>query len=772
MRSEDTSAFFRAWTRAPGDPLAPRGTAWSLQWPRLAASAILLTYAVLVALASLALQSPGELGLKVGPCGEGTCVTWVMPAGHAWQDGARPGMRVISLNDEDARAAAGLHPLVKAVLLSPDGKAFVARTIAGAFTRPWARLSLGLTGALFALLGAVVLVRRSDAPVARLFALFTGLMGAALGVSPAAGGPHSAWALIVVFLSLLGTAAFLPAFAAAFVGNWSRPRGAFRFFWLAGAILLIGYFAALFFRPYLYGVVRVGCAVYVVAGTLAALIVLARAALLPNHSHSARDARLALTGIACGMLPFVGLTLIPQSVMHRALVSSHVTAVLWVVIPVTFAYAILRHQVLGIRRLVHRGMVYGIATTVLVAVVFLLVLVVAPLADRLPAGIHPSWVTAVLLALGVVLFHFLSRSTRRLVDRFYPDEIDSRSLLAAMRCDLLDGEHVETVVAAIAKRLRESLRLEAVVLFLGTTDKTLRAAASAGSRADESIAYIRPRLLNLGFGEDGLSETRWNSDDLLIARLEAGGQTLGFLVLGPKEKGEIFVREERRLVETVTPILALAIRETSLVAELREVTDRLTNAEEAERGRIARDLHDGPLQKAILLGGAAESTLRDRHGVARELVAELRELCARLRPAILDDLGLVPALEWLLEQTAQGFTVTPRLTLRGMTEDDRLDPGAELALFRVTQEAVSNALKHGHASSIHVSLTRTIKGVELSVSDDGNGPVIVGDRAHGLGIPGMRERLRQVGGSVSVASDGRTGTMVSARIPYVVHGAQ
>ena len=71
-----------------------------------------------------------------------------------------------------------------------------------------------------------------------------------------------------------------------------------------------------------------------------------------------------------------------------------------------------------------------------------------------------------------------------------------------------------------------------------------------------------------------------------------------------------------------------------------------------------------------------------------------------------------------------------------------------------------------------MSLTRTISDVELSVTDDGNGAAMAGDLMRGLGIPGMRERLRQVGGSVSIASDERTGTMVSARIPYVVHGEQ
>jgi signal transduction histidine kinase len=723
---------------------------------------------VVVALASLALRTPGELGLKLGPCGDEVCVAWVMPAGHAWHDGARPGFRVVSLNGEEAPPTITSHPLEEAVLLSPDGRPFVARVTDADFDLPLAVPSLWLTGALFALLGSVVLVRRPDAPAARLFALFTGLMAVALGVSPAAGGPHSAWSLIVLFVSLVGMAASLPTFATAFVGSCPRRSRALWFFWLVGGILLTGYLSALFLRPSIYSVVRIGFAVYVGAGICAALVVLARNALFQNPSRSTRDARLALTGIATGMLPFVGLTLIPQGVAHRDLVPAHLTAVLWSAIPLTFAYAILRHQVLGIRRLVHRGMVYGITTAVLLAVMFLLVIVVVPLADRLPRSIHPSWVTAGLLALGVLLFHFLSGRMRRLVDRFYPDEVDSGTLLAEMRYDLLDSERVEQVVAAIAKRLKESLRLEAVVLFLGTNIETVRVAASAGSRADETIAYIRPRLLVPGFGEDGVSETRWNSDRLLVARLIAGTEMLGFLVLGPKETGEIFVREERRLIETVTPILALTIRETSLLSELREVSERLTNAQEAERGRIARDLHDGPLQKAILLGGVADTTLRDRDGLARELAAELRELCARLRPAILDDLGLVPALEWLLEQTAQGFTVTPRLTLRGMAEDDRLAPTSELALFRVTQEAVSNALKHGHATSIHVSLTRTFNGVELLVADDGQGPATAGDLARGLGIPGMRERLRQVGGSVSVGSNGGAGTIVSARIPYSI----
>src|SRR5207245_7993615 len=174
-----------------------------------------------------------ELGLRVGRCGVAAGVAWVMPAGQAWQDGVRPGMRVVSLNGVEARAAIGPRPLTEAELLTPGGRSLVAHALTGEITRPRARLSLWLTGVGFALLGALVLVRRPDAPVARLFALFTGLTGVALGVSPAAGGPQPAWALVVQFLSLLGVAASLPAFAAAFVGDWSRSRTTLRSYWLA-----------------------------------------------------------------------------------------------------------------------------------------------------------------------------------------------------------------------------------------------------------------------------------------------------------------------------------------------------------------------------------------------------------------------------------------------------------------------------------------------------------------------------------------------------------
>lgn len=710
-------------------------------------------------LAHLAGQRPADLGLRLAPCGESTCVGWVMPAGYGWYQGVRPGMRVISVSG-------GEHPN-QAALEAPDDRRLAVGVATNAKVSREAELFLGLAGIAFALLAAAVLVRRPGSPAARWFAVFAGLAAMALGVAPASGGPHPGWALMTQFMTILALAASLPAFAVAFVGNWPRQHRVLRVSWLAGGGILAGYLFAVIARPAVYAPVRVAFGLYVSLSIVSAVALLARRATGPSIRPAVHEARIALAGIACGALPFVFLTLIPAMAGYPDMVPWYVTATLTGIIPTAFAYAILRHQLLGIRRLVHRGMVYGMAALALLIVLSLLV----DTARGLVGATWSSAVTVLLVGIGALLFDLLRRGARHLIDRLvYRDNVDSQAWLANMRHDLLGSHDAERVVEVIVGRLQQALGLEAAVLLLGTTPASMRVVASAGGRSGESIAFIRPRLPDLEFPGDGVVDVWWDSDMLVLARLQASSDSLGFLVLGPKEKGEVFVHEERLLIATVAPILALAIRETTLLAELREVSQRLINAEEAERARIALDLHDGPLQKAIFLGGLNGGVVQDGNGVAGELVSELRELCARLRPAILDDLGLVPALDWLLEQASHQHAVLPSLTLRGMTEDDRLAPEAEVALFRVTQEAVTNAVKHGQAKAIQVSLARTAETLELCITDDGSGFSTADGVSRGLGIPGMRERLRQVGGGVTVASGRGQGTIVTALIPHLAPG--
>ncbi|HET8947910.1 MAG TPA: sensor histidine kinase [Candidatus Polarisedimenticolia bacterium] len=732
--------------------------------------AILAAFLLAAGASHRSVGRPADLGLRLEPCAAGTCVAWVMPAGYGWHRGVRPGMTALSVNGGPVSGGPQAEPAegnrITEGRFATAGGALISAAVAPETTPSIeAEAVITLVGLAFALLAAAVLVRRPAAPAARLFAVFGGLAAVALGVAPAAGGPHPPWSLVVQFVSFLALAAALPAFSGAFVGTGSKSvaaRRALRLHRLAAAVILAGYVFALVWEPATYGAVRVAFGLFVALSILAAIAILAVHAAGSHDRPGVADARLALGGIACGAMPFVVLTLVPSTLGYRELVPWYVSACLSGIIPAAFAYAILRHHLLGIRRLVHRGMVNGITACVLLVVVALL----ANFARILLGAAYASAAMVGLVVVGALLFDGIRRVVRGLLDRLvYRDPGDSQALLADVKQDLLGNSDAGTLAETILGRLQHNLGLEAAALFLGVEAEAVRVAASTGTRAVESIAFIAPRLRALSFNAEGLTEVRWDTDVLVVASLQASGQSLGYLVLGPKEGGEVFVEEERLLVASVAPVLALAIREAMLLSELREVSRRLIHAEESERSRIARDLHDGPLQKAILLGGDHGHVLRDTHGMAHELVAELRELCARLRPAILDDLGLVSSIDWLLEQASRQFAVEPSLTLSGMTEDDRLAPEAEVALFRVTQEAVTNAVKHGRAGSIHVSLAKRDDSLELRIHDDGRGFSPAGTAPTGLGIPGMRERLRQIGGGVTVTSDAGRGTVVTAFIP-------
>ncbi|MFM9372234.1 HAMP domain-containing sensor histidine kinase [Streptomyces sp. Da 82-17] len=194
-------------------------------------------------------------------------------------------------------------------------------------------------------------------------------------------------------------------------------------------------------------------------------------------------------------------------------------------------------------------------------------------------------------------------------------------------------------------------------------------------------------------------------------------------------------------------------------------------AQEAERRRIAQELHDevGQTMTAILLGlkrtaddapGPLRDDLQEIQEITRESLDEVRRLVRRLRPGVLDDLGLVSALTSLTEDFAvhAGLTVTRRFDADLPT----LEPGAELVLYRVAQESLTNAARHADAARVTVTLRRTATGVDLAVADDGCG---VKAPREGAGILGMRERALLIGAALDITSAPGAGTRVELRVP-------
>ena len=389
-------------------------------------------------------------------------------------------------------------------------------------------------------------------------------------------------------------------------------------------------------------------------------------------------------------------------------------------------------------------------------------------------GALPVVLIALMMAVSVVLIFPLRSVSRWLVDRlFYGDVASYESIADVVRGDAATTGRANEDLGQITARLVDGLGLESMLLFLGRGRSSPTLVAASGTRADEVSEGLEAEL-DTHFAADSnadLTDLRWGPETLLVAGLTASGQRVGHVVLGPKAGGEVFVEEEKNLVRTIAPLLALTLDQSILTEELSELNQRLIKAQEVERKRVAVDIHDGPLQKSIMLAGGSDLATDDRKVIAQELVDELREISSRLRPSILDDLGLAAALEWLTDGASEWSGVRVSFSLRHLDEDERFPPDSEQVLFRVTQEAINNTVKHANASRLKVSLSRESGYLALEVQDDGVGFSPAVDTNGGFGLPGMRERVRHLKGTLEINSAPGLGTTVVARLPIDARSA-
>jgi two-component system sensor histidine kinase UhpB len=216
----------------------------------------------------------------------------------------------------------------------------------------------------------------------------------------------------------------------------------------------------------------------------------------------------------------------------------------------------------------------------------------------------------------------------------------------------------------------------------------------------------------------------------------------------------------------------LAERQTELVA----LSARLMAAQEEERHRLARELHDEFGQSLTAVNSylwliekdlpEAQAVQRGRAAEARHLVSKtlggMRELSQLLRPSTLDDLGLVPSLDSHLRAFANRHQISASFAAEGLPE--RLPAEVETALYRITQEALTNVARHSGARRVRVTLARAGGELRLEIADDGRGlPARHGGARPGTGLVGIRERVHALGGTVTIGS--QSGVRLSVRVP-------
>ena len=298
-------------------------------------------------------------------------------------------------------------------------------------------------------------------------------------------------------------------------------------------------------------------------------------------------------------------------------------------------------------------------------------------------------------------------------------------------------------------------------------------------------------------------------EDRVGVRVPLAGQLRQALSIPMRVRGQVvgavnlcgdgsatFNAETVRLLNLLATVAALAVENTHLYQKAdararlrRQLLAREMKVQEEERRRIARELHDevgqsltglimslDAMEQALTTDGREQQHLRSYLTEAREIASgtlkEIRRVIFDLRPTLLDDLGLAAAVDWYAKTSLAKAGIQPIVRAGGL--DSRLPQRVEVALYRLVQEAVANVIKHSYARQCIVSLTWRDGTVETVVEDDGRGfdPDKI-DRAgeEHLGIVGMQERVRSLGGQFAIDSRPGGGTRVHIRIPLTSGGA-
>jgi signal transduction histidine kinase len=349
---------------------------------------------------------------------------------------------------------------------------------------------------------------------------------------------------------------------------------------------------------------------------------------------------------------------------------------------------------------------------------------------------------------------------------------------------------LDRLLDLVVRRLRELVGARVVALALPSGGDELRFAAVAGAEELLGTTISRSESKSGAVLERRRSE-RVDSviDDPEVNRevtrragartgmwvpLIARDQVIGVLEIHDKEGPDArFSADDLRLAETFAARAAVAVELSQRVA--RDAVRRVVQAQEAERSRLARELHDetGQALTSILLGlKPLEEALADHP--ARAALAELRKqvvsalqdvrrLAVELRPAVLDDFGLVPALERLTDAFAEQSGV--RVDFHSALGELRLPSEAETTLYRVVQESLTNIVKHASAHNVSVSIARRGATVAAVIEDDGAGFDQRAVREEAVGLLGMRERLSFVDGRLEIESRPGAGTTIVAEVP-------
>jgi len=376
---------------------------------------------------------------------------------------------------------------------------------------------------------------------------------------------------------------------------------------------------------------------------------------------------------------------------------------------------------------------------------------------------------------------------------FLPDEIDLLSTIAGQIASALTNAKLYAEAREIADQLYKSAR-DYRNLFENAHDaiwfQDLDGKILAGNRATLMISgYPLDKLT-------GRNVKEFMDDGMLKLGREVAKKLLNGEPFTQPYEQQTITKDGITRTLTLTTILMTVddkpvgfqhiardvSEERRMQNNLRYYLNQITRAQEEERKRISRELHDDTAQALFAISRQMDNFIRDNVGLSQQQRIALQDIRQRigvtlqgirrfsqdLRPSIIDDLGLLPAVQWLVKQKAEDSGIDISLRING--KEQRLLPEMELILFRIIQEALNNIGKHAAATKADVNLAFADSQLTVAIKDNGKGfrlPDAVGDLSSSgkLGLVGMNERVSLLGGTLVIQSKPGEGTTVDLSVP-------
>ena len=443
------------------------------------------------------------------------------------------------------------------------------------------------------------------------------------------------------------------------------------------------------------------------------------------------------------VLPVMAASII-ATVIAPGPVSLGVGLIAGTLLPIAIGVAVLRYKLYEIDILLNRAVLYGSLTAGVAAVYLAVVVVARTLFGVQGRGLAVQVVATVVAAAALWPLH--DRVQRRVDRLFYGDRGAPYEALARLGRRVEAAADTETALNSVVKTIADSLRLPYVALELRLSDGW-SPAATYGEAPSQVVAFP----------------------------LTSQRETVGRLLVGTRSPGEQLGPDDERLLADLARQAGPATHAVALRRALDASRAGLVTAQEEERRRLRRDLHDGlgPTLAGLTLGldtararSAGQPELQELLGKLKaetqRAVTDVRRIVYGLRPPALDEFGLVGSLReevGRLQYEAPALTVTLDAPGDGLAD---LPAAVEVACYRIVTEALTNVTRHAHASRCSVQI-RFGRDLDVDVRDDGVG-LPEGWRA-GVGIASMRERVTELGGELVIEPSLPHGTRINARLP-------